>query len=830
MRIAPHLIAPACFAAAATLSALAAVWAAGAVERWSVSAVSTVLEEQGHDWAGVGADGLRVTLYGTAPTEADRFRALSLAGGVIDAGRISDAMQVAEAEALTPPDYAVEILRNDSGVTLIGLVPRATDRAALARTLARAAGEGQVADMLETADHPVPEAWDPALAFGLEILEDLPRAKVSIGAGRVAVDAIADSQQEKDRIESDLARRAPQGVRLALDISAPRPVIAPFTLRFVIDGGRPRFDACSADTEAARDTIQAAAAAAGMAGKADCTLGLGVPTPDWALAVDMAIRALGDLGAGSVTFKDADVALLVPADVAPEAFDRAVGTLESNLPDVFALSARREEPAESADGPAAPPEFVAQLTAEGQVDLSGRLADELMRKAVENFARSRFGNQAVYTAARVDPSLPKGWAVRVLAGIEALAELEVGSLTVRADRVAVSGVSGDKEARARVARILALRLGEDEAVDIAVRYDPARDPELLKPTPEECIGTVREIQAEEKITFEPGSATITSEGAPLLDQIAEVLRDCPDVPMQVQGHTDSQGREQMNLALSQARAQSVVMALLDRRVLTSNLVAKGYGEARPVADNDTEEGREANRRIEFALIRPFGPDLPSEAELARARAAKDDAMQGPAATADTAETGAPVPDVPETGAPDSTTAPAETDDGSAGTQAAQRPEEATPPAPEIQADAPEMTAPDEVAPPEQRPAPETGAPEATAPTETPVSKQAETAEDPATAPRAASAAAEASGASPEPENVPDIPVATAGEDTPRPRPVPEAIREAAAERAREIAAELAAAALAASAPEGVDLRPVTEDTIRPRPRPETGPSEGDDDP
>ena len=83
-----------------------------------------------------------------------------------------------------------------------------------------------------------------------------------------------------------------------------------------------------------------------------------------------------------------------------------------------------------------------------------------------------------------------------------------------------------------------------------------------------------------------------------------MLKICGDIRLEIQGHTDSQGREEMNLALSQSRAQSVLNELRARRVLTSSFSAKGYGESLPMQDNDTEEGREANRRIEFRLIRP----------------------------------------------------------------------------------------------------------------------------------------------------------------------------------------------------------------------------------
>ena len=89
-----------------------------------------------------------------------------------------------------------------------------------------------------------------------------------------------------------------------------------------------------------------------------------------------------------------------------------------------------------------------------------------------------------------------------------------------------------------------------------------------------------------------------------IDAIADILRDCQTVQIEISGHTDSQGREVMNEQLSQARADAVLNAIMARRVLTSNLTAKGYGESQPIADNGTEEGREANRRIEFRLVTP----------------------------------------------------------------------------------------------------------------------------------------------------------------------------------------------------------------------------------
>ena len=97
---------------------------------------------------------------------------------------------------------------------------------------------------------------------------------------------------------------------MTIEISAPRPVLTPFTLRFVKDAEGARFDACSADTELARAKILAAAEAAGAVGRNSCTIGLGVPTPRWADATIAGIKAVAQLQSATLTFADADVTLL----------------------------------------------------------------------------------------------------------------------------------------------------------------------------------------------------------------------------------------------------------------------------------------------------------------------------------------------------------------------------------------------------------------------------------------------------------------------------------------------------------------------------------------
>jgi OOP family OmpA-OmpF porin len=614
MRLSPTILAVVAFVLAGVFSTIAARVAVGAVEQTSVEAVREQLALEQSDWATVIGDGLQVIIEGEAPTEAARFRAMSIAGGIVDASRVIDNMQVADTTGIAAPDFAIEILRNDSGVSLIGLIPASTDREALSAEIARIADGAPVTDLLQSADYPVPAGWPPAIAYAIDALERLPRSKISVQAGRVSVTAISDSLTEQRQIEAELARSAPEGVTLAIDVSAPRPVISPFTVRFAIDDRGARFDACAADSAAERETILAAARAAGADGQITCTLALGVPTRRWGDGVAMAIAALDELGGGSVTFSDADVVLVAAEGVDAALFDRVVGELSNALPDVFSLDASL--PVAPVAGSTERAEFSVTLTEEGAALVRGRVHDVLMNETVANFARAQFGAEAVTMGTRILPEgLPVGWSVRVLAGIEALSYLTDGSVQVLPNSIAVQGQTGDAGARDAISRLFIDKLGEGAQFRVDVAYVEALDPLAELPTPDECVTQIRDVTVGRKITFEPGSATLNADAMPIIDDIAEVLRLCGDLRLRISGFTDSQGREETNLRLSQQRAESVLDALRMRRVLVGSFEAVGYGEENPIADNQTEEGREANRRIEFGLVEAEGAAVSGDAPV-----------------------------------------------------------------------------------------------------------------------------------------------------------------------------------------------------------------------
>jgi OOP family OmpA-OmpF porin len=103
----------------------------------------------------------------------------------------------------------------------------------------------------------------------------------------------------------------------------------------------------------------------------------------------------------------------------------------------------------------------------------------------------------------------------------------------------------------------------------------------------------------EGVTFFSGSAELSGASTQVLDEVVTSLLAYPNVEIEIQGHTDSQGASAYNNQLSQRRADAVRDYLVRAGIAAERITAKGYGERYPIATNQTEAGRAQNRRIEF---------------------------------------------------------------------------------------------------------------------------------------------------------------------------------------------------------------------------------------
>jgi outer membrane protein OmpA-like peptidoglycan-associated protein len=101
------------------------------------------------------------------------------------------------------------------------------------------------------------------------------------------------------------------------------------------------------------------------------------------------------------------------------------------------------------------------------------------------------------------------------------------------------------------------------------------------------------------INFDSGKSTIKKESMPIVEQIIEMMNQAKDINLSVEGHTDSDGSNESNLKLSEARAKAVVEAITKGGIDAARLSSAGFGEEKPIADNSTDEGKAKNRRVEL---------------------------------------------------------------------------------------------------------------------------------------------------------------------------------------------------------------------------------------
>jgi OOP family OmpA-OmpF porin len=134
---------------------------------------------------------------------------------------------------------------------------------------------------------------------------------------------------------------------------------------------------------------------------------------------------------------------------------------------------------------------------------------------------------------------------------------------------------------------------------------PPPPPKKEEPPPPPARVEVRDnkIEIREKIQFDHAKATIKPESHDLLNEIVDVIKKNPHIKkISIEGHASSDGDAAFNKKLSGERAKAVMNYLVEKGIPKENLQSKGFGSEKPIASNDTEEGKEKNRRVEFNII------------------------------------------------------------------------------------------------------------------------------------------------------------------------------------------------------------------------------------
>jgi OmpA-OmpF porin, OOP family len=223
---------------------------------------------------------------------------------------------------------------------------------------------------------------------------------------------------------------------------------------------------------------------------------------------------------------------------------------------------------------------------------SGTVPDEATRIAIVTKLREVYGaNRVVDNIAVGGVVSPPNWssyATKIIG--PNLKSVSRGQLSLDGTSLSISGQVGSEALRQQVASELASSLNANYVVKNGLQVAVVQQNILDK------------TLANRIIEFETGSANITSNGLAILDEMATAMKTMSGQKFEVVGHTDNSGSRAYNLALSDARANSVKSYLAAKGIDPAAIATHGSGPDQPVASNATEAGRARNRRIEFRVV------------------------------------------------------------------------------------------------------------------------------------------------------------------------------------------------------------------------------------
>jgi OmpA-OmpF porin, OOP family len=229
----------------------------------------------------------------------------------------------------------------------------------------------------------------------------------------------------------------------------------------------------------------------------------------------------------------------------------------------------------------------------GAVVVAGTVPDEATRQAILARTRELYGADRVVDQLGVGNLVaPPNWAQHVQKILSPdLKQISRGQISVQGNVVEVKGEVQNEAVRQQVVSQMLTQINNATyTVRNGLRVTAAGQERLDA------------ALANRVIEFETGSAELTATGQATLDQLVPVLRELQGRRFEIIGHTDGQGARSTNVALSRARSESVRVYLARKGMPESLFSTSGVGPDRPVAGNETPEGRARNRRIEFRAV------------------------------------------------------------------------------------------------------------------------------------------------------------------------------------------------------------------------------------
>jgi OOP family OmpA-OmpF porin len=414
----------------------------------------------------------------------------------------------------------------------------------------------------------------------------LDKRRIAVAGRDVAFGA--DAFSEEGRRDAVASVEAVPGVRLVDDQTRLVPEARPFVWSAERDVVRVTLGGNSPLPASKNRLLEAARAALGGVEVVDqMNLSRGAP-PRFDGAALLLLDQIGKLKDGKITISDNKVSL---SGMARDLGGReAIAAALKNLPEGFSVAANEIK---------APP-YIFQAYKDPvavTVTLTGYVPDNNVHAALAAAASRKFFSEKVVDNLKASVGAPSGFANAVVPALGALARLSTGTLVVSDREVKLSG---DAFYDAAAGQIRA-GLGKDFPQGWQFKPEVSVKPAAAPVDATVCQQLFSDLLAKARIRFESGQDAINPDSAGLLDRLVETAMRCPNANIEIGGHTDTDGEDAINQALSEKRAQAVMDFLVKAGLPASRFTPVGYGSTQPLGANDTDDGKAQNRRIEFMV-------------------------------------------------------------------------------------------------------------------------------------------------------------------------------------------------------------------------------------
>lgn len=235
--------------------------------------------------------------------------------------------------------------------------------------------------------------------------------------------------------------------------------------------------------------------------------------------------------------------------------------------------------------------------------MSGNVAHAADREAIFAAAHRKFGAVEISGDIVFASGAPPGFVEAVSVALQVLARLAGGHVEIADKTITVDGLVYQSGAIEDISDALAEGLPEGFSV-ASNTVTTGQDDQMVDAA--QCRDLLQVVLKTGRIAFDGTKADIAGDSVGVLDRVSAAIARCPEVAIEVGAHSNSEGSSSRNRDRTQSRAEAIVDFLVSAGIKRERLAAVGYGETKPVADNNTDQGKATNRRIEFSVELPSG--------------------------------------------------------------------------------------------------------------------------------------------------------------------------------------------------------------------------------